>query len=427
MEKPLTENVRADAKPIDLKSYERAGGYRALRKALSEMTPAEVTQTVRDANLNGRGGAGFPAGLKWSFMPPVSESPPPRYIAINGDEMEPGSFKDRLLLERNPHMVIEGALLAAYAVQADTGYIFVRWAYHEAHRAIKTALAECYEAGYLGDHVCGTDFGMNMHLHVSAGRYVAGEASAMLNAIEGKRAVPRFRPPHMATLGLWGKPTVVNNVETIANVPHIVANGPEWFRGLSRIQEEGGTKLFGLSGKVSSPGLWELPMGTTLREILDEHAGGMREGLRFRGALPGGASSGFLGEENLDVPLGWSTVAKIGTRFGTGNIIALDDRTCPVGMILHVVRFFARESCGWCTPCREGLPLAVRLLTAIERGEANSEDLEQLHWNAERIEPKTTFCELAPGAMESLRTGLAMFRDDFERHLTQHRCPWKKP
>lgn len=422
-ERPLTETMRSDGEALSLEAYERTGGYAALRKALKEMAPNDVTQVVRDAHLNGRGGAGFPAGLKWGFMTPSSDLPHPRYVAVNGDEMEPGCFKDRLLLERNPHMVIEGALLAAYAVDADEGYIFIRWAYRKAIRAVERAMAECYEAGYLGDHICGSDFQLNMHLHVSAGRYVAGEASAMLNAIEGGRSIPRFRPPHMASLGLWGKPTLVNNVETMANVPHIVAKGAEWFRSLSR-SDEGGTKIFGMSGKVVSPGLWELPMGTSLREILEEHAGGMRDGLRFRGALPGGESSGFLTAEHLDVPLGWSSLEKVGTRFGTGSMIVLDDGTCPVGMVLSIQRFFARESCGWCTPCREGLPWVVRLLEALERGEGKEEDLEMLAFHGDQIRPGTTFCELAPGSMESLRTALSVYREDFERHVKEHRCPF---
>lgn len=422
MERPLTEHIRADRAPLDLRAYEQTGGYQALRKALTELAPSEVVQMVRDAKLNGRGGAGFDAGRKWSFLPPVSEVGPPRYVAVNGDEMEPGSFKDRLLLESNPHMVLEGAILAGYAVQADIGYVFVRWAYHKAHQSILRAIEECYEAGYLGDHILGSDFSMHIHLHESAGRYVAGEASAMLNAIEGKRAIPRYRPPHMATLGLWGKPTIVNNVETISNVPHIVANGAEWFRGLSRVDDEGGTKLFGVSGRVKTPGLWELPMGITLREVLEENAGGMRDGLYFRGALPGGASSGFVGKENLDVPLAWSALEKIGTRLGTGSIIVLDDQTCPVGMVLHVEKFFARESCGWCTLCREGLPWVVQLLSALERGEGTDEDLETLREQTELIKPGSTFCELAPGAMESLRSALEMYHEDFAAHVNEHRC-----
>lgn len=424
MEKPLTETMRPDGEPLSLKEYESTGGYQALCKALKTMKPADVTQMVREANLNGRGGAGFPAGLKWGHMTPASDSPHPRYIAINGDEMEPGSFKDRFLLEHNPHMIIEGALLAAYAVDADVGFVFVRWAYHKARAAVERALAECYEAGYLGDHICGTNFRMQFHVHESAGRYVAGEASALLNAIEGLRAVPRYRPPHMASLGLWGKPTLVNNVETLANVPHIVMKGPKWFRGLSLI-DEGGTKLMGMSGRVKRPGLWELPMGTTLREVLEVHAGGMQDGRKFRGALPGGESTGFLGEEHLDVQLGWSPLEKIGNSFGMGGMIVLDDKTCPVGMILSIQRFFARESCGWCAPCREGLPWVVRLLEALERGEGKEEDLEVLQFHADQIRPNVSFCELAPGSMQSLRTGLVAFREDFERHIHEHRCPWK--
>ncbi len=423
IQKPLTGAMRSDGEPLDLKAYEASGGYQALRKVLRTMKPAELTQVVKDANLKGRGGGGFSAGRKWSLMPSVEAGPHPRYVAINGDEMEPGSFKDRLLLERNPHMVIEGTILAGYALDADSGIIFLRWAFKKAMRALERALAECYEAGYLGSNILGTDFGMHIHTHESAGRYMAGEAAGMLNAIEGKRAVPRYRPPHMTNMGLWGRPTVVNNVETIANVPHIALNGAEWFRSLSRI-DEGGTKIYGVSGRVKSPGLWELPMGTTLRELLEEHAGGMRDGFKFRAALPGGASSAFFGEEYLDVPLGWAPVEKVGKRFGTGTVVVMDDHNCPVGTVLSLQRFFARESCGWCTPCREGLPWIVRILVGLERGEGTKEDLDLLRWHTRHITSDRTFCELAPGAMESLSSALEMFGEDFERHVSMHRCPW---
>jgi NADH-quinone oxidoreductase subunit F len=252
---------------------------------------------------------------------------------------------------------------------------------------------------------------------------MCGEETGLLNALEGKRATPRSKPPYPQVSGLWGKPTIVNNVETLCNVPHIVNNGPEWFKGLSH-SDEGGTKIYGVSGKVRRPGAWELPMGVTMRELLEEHAGGMRDGLKFRGAIPGGASTDFLIEEHLDVKMDFDSVQKAGSRLGTGTMIILDDRTCPVGLTRNLEQFFARESCGWCTPCREGLPWTARILGAIEEGRGEPDDLKRLRFHTEFLGPGFTFCALAPGAMEPLQSALKYFREDFERHIREKRCPW---
>lgn len=424
MEKPLTKNIRKDGVAPDLKTYERAGGYQALRKALGKLTPAEVISQVKESNLRGRGGAGFPTGMKWSFVPSGTGAPHPKYLVANADEMEPGTFKDRLLMEGDPHQLIEGVAVAGYATGSDVAYIFVRGEYTTAARTVKKAVAEAYEAHYLGGNILGSDYSLDLYVHVSAGRYMCGEETGLLNALEGKRANPRAKPPFPPAAGLWGKPTTINNVETLCNVPHIVNNGADWFQKLSR-SKDGGTKLFGASGKVKRPGLWELPMGTPIREILEEHAGGMRDGLRFRGLLPGGASTDFLTEQHLDTPMDFSEVQKAGSRMGTGTMIVLDDQTCPVGMVWNLERFFAQESCGWCTPCWAGLRWCERTLGAIEEGRGQSGDLEKLALQTRFFAPGHTFCALAPGAAEPLQSALKYFHEDFERHIRAQRCPWR--
>ncbi|MHB0870722.1 MAG: NADH-quinone oxidoreductase subunit NuoF [Chloroflexota bacterium] len=424
MEQPLTKNIRPGEEPLDLKGYERAGGYQAVRRAVGGMSPQDVQQVVKDSNLRGRGGAGFPTGVKWSVVPMGEDVRRPKYLVANADEMEPGTFKDRFLMEGDPHQLVEGMIVSAYAIQADIAYIFLRGEYVLAARLLSKAVAEAYDAGYLGENILGSGYSLELRMHTSAGRYMCGEESALLNSLEGKRATPRARPPFPQTVGLWGRPTVVNNVETFCNVPHIVNNGAEWYRGLSR-SPDGGTKIYGVSGRVKRPGAWELPMGTTIREILEEHAGGMQEGYRFRALQPGGASTDFLLEGHLDVKMDYGSVQAAGSRLGTGTMIVLDDRTCPVGMVLNLDQFFAQESCGWCTPCREGLPWVREMLRALEEGEGIPEDLETLAQMSKRLGPGNTFCALAPGAVEPLQSALKYFREDFERHITEKRCPWR--
>jgi len=423
-ERPLTEYIKPDGEPLSIKEYERTGGYQALRRALKEMTPSDVQKVVKDSGLRGRGGAGFNTGMKWSFVPMGNDAPMPKYLVANADEMEPGTFKDRLLMEKNPHQMIEGMIVAAYAIQASVAYIFLRHEYRRSEEVLNRALGEAVEQGYLGKNLMGSGFGLEMHIHVSAGRYMCGEETGLLNALEGKRATPRAKPPFPQVSGLWGKPTIVQNVETLSNIPHIVQRGAAWYKGLSK-SADAGTKLFGASGRVKRPGLWELPMGTTVRELLEEHAGGMRDGYRFRGLLPGGASTDFLVEQHLDTPMDFDSVQKVGSRMGTGTMIVLDDRTCPVGMIHNLEHFFAQESCGWCTPCREGLPWTERLLKAIEDGTGRPDDIAHLEAHCKWLSPGLTFCALAPGAVEPLQSGLKYFRDDFMRHITEQRCPWR--
>jgi NADH-quinone oxidoreductase subunit F len=423
MEKVLTKNIRPDGAAVTLVEYERAGGYRALRKAV-QMAPKEITEIVKQSNLRGRGGAGFPTGQKWSFVPLGKDAPHPKYLICNADEMEPGTFKDRLLLEGDPHEVIEGMIIASRAIEADVAYVFLRGEYVVSGERISRAIAEAGERGYLGKNILGSGFDLEMHVHMSGGRYMCGEETGLLNALEGKRANPRAKPPFPQTSGLFGKPTIVQNVETLANLPDILANGPQWFQNLSRTKDAG-TKLYGASGKVKRPGLWELPMGTPLGEILEEHAGGMREGVKFRGVLPGGASTDFLVEQHLGVPMDFTEVQKVGSRLGTGTMIVLDDQTCPVGMVWNLEHFFAQESCGWCTPCWSGLNWAERMLEAFEEGRGSADDLERLDWITQFCAPGNTFCALAPGAVEPLQSALKYFREDFERHIREKRCPWR--
>jgi NADH-quinone oxidoreductase subunit F len=424
MERPLTERLRSDGRPVELPAYRQAGGYEGLARALA-LTPKQVQEAVTASGLRGRGGAGFPTGQKWSFVPLGAAARRPKYLVVNADEMEPGTMKDRWLLEGDPHQLLEGVAIAAHAIEAEVAYIYLRGEYRAAAAALERALEEARQAGLLDGATPGSGRRLEVHLHLSAGRYMCGEESGLIDALEGRRATPRNKPPYPQLSGLWGKPTVVNNVETLCNLPHILARGPEWFRALSR-SPDSGTKIFGASGHLNHPGLWELPMGTTAREILEGHAGGMQEGYRLRGFLPGGASTEFVLEKQLDVKMDFASLASAGSRLGTGTIIVLDDRTCPVGMLGSLELFFARESCGWCTPCREGLAWVARILQALEEGKGKSEDLKVLEDHTRFIRPGTTYCALAPGAMEPLASGLAHFRADFEAHLGGGGCPWRK-
>ncbi len=403
---------------MDIGSYEAAGGYRGLRAALA-LSHIEVQELVTRSGLRGRGGAGFPTGLKWSFVP---EDPEHRhYFLVNADEKEPGTMKDRILMEGDPHQLIEGAIISAYAVRASTAVIFLRREYTRSAEVLRTALEEARERGYLGERIMGSHFGLDIQLHLSVGRYMCGEETGLLNALEGRRATPRNKPPFPQVAGLWARPTVVNNVETVCNIPHILREGCDWFMELAEGPDRG-TKLYGVSGKVKRPGVWELPIGATLREILDL-AGGMADGLSLRGWLPGGGSTDFLTAEHLDVKMDFDSLPRAGSRLGTGTVIVLDDKTCPVGMVLSLEKFFARESCGFCTPCREGLPWVARTLEAIEEGRGEPGDLDVLRDQVDRMAPGRTFCLLAPGAMEPLQSALKYFADDFEAHIRGKRCP----
>ena len=424
-ERPLIGIVDAVGGLVDLAAYESHDGYAGARRALSGLTPAEVIASVKGANLRGRGGAGFPTGLKWSFVPQGEASDGGlKYLVCNADEMEPGTFKDRYLLECNPHLLVEGMIVGAYAIGAAQGYVFLRGEYHESYRQLQKAIDDAKAKGHLGQNIFGSGFDFDLRIHRSAGRYICGEETALLNALEGKRAQPRTKPPFPPASGAWGRPTIVNNVETFCNVPGIMRHGADWYQELGR-GDDAGTKLYGASGRVNNPGLWELPIGTPIREIIDVHAGGMQDGYKLRGLLPGGASTDFLVERHFDLAMDYGTIQAAGSRMGTGTMILMDDSICPVDMCRNLEHFFAQESCGFCTPCREGLPWVESLLTDIEEGRGRAGDLEMLDRNARFIGGVTnTFCLHAPGAIEPLASALKYFREDFEEHIATGKCPY---
>ena len=421
---PLTQNINEQRDPVDLAAYEKNHGYEAVRKALKEMSPADCLQEVKDSGLRGRGGAGFPTGMKWSFVPMDDASEGHKYLVCNADEMEPGTFKDRLLMECDPHQLIEGMILSAWTIQADVAYIFIRHEYHLASKLLQEAIDDCKAKGYLGKDILGTGFNLEMYVHSSAGRYICGEETALISSLEGKRANPRAKPPFPQISGLWGRPTIVNNVETLCNITHIIRNGADWFKSLG-IGNDSGTKLFGVSGRVKNPGCWELPMGTPIRELIEEHAGGMEDGYKLRGFLPGGASTDFLVEEHLDLVMDYDVIGKAGSRLGTGTMIILDDKTCPVGMVKNLVEFFAQESCGFCTPCRDGLPWTAQVLDDIDTGKGMKVDMATLKNQVRFIGAiGNTHCALAPGAMEPVSSAMKYFADDFEEHIKGKACPY---
>jgi NADH-quinone oxidoreductase subunit F len=415
-EQVLLLNQQPD-RHLSFDEYRQYDGYQALQKALGKLTPEDVTKIVLESGLRGRGGAGFPTGKKWSFMGKGH----PRYLIPNTDEMEPGTFKDRVLVNVNPHLVLEGIILAAYAISASKGIFFIRPSYEMDAELIEQELLVAREAGFLGENILGSDFSFDLVVHRSAGRYICGEASAQVNAIMGQRAHPN-KEVHMTDEGLWGKPTIVNNVETLSCVPHILANGPDWFKGLARSEKGAGTKLYCVSGRVARPGCYELPIGTPFNEILAE-AGGMSPGSELKAFLPGGASTSFMPPKFIDVQMDFEPLKETGNRLGTGAIIVFDQNTCLVGATLNLIDYFARESCGFCTPCREGLPFMRDLLTRIENGEGKAEYIPMLQQMAGHM--FQAYCAFAPGAASPVLGLLNHFRGEIEEHLSQQQCPFK--
>jgi len=403
-----------------LSAYEIGGGYQALAKVLREYTPDAVIDLVKQSNLRGRGGAGFPTGMKWSFVPKRGDKP--KYLCCNADEGEPGTFKDRIIMERDPHQLIEGLAVSAYAIGAEIAYVYIRGEYVTAIRRLERAIAEACEKGYLGKGILGSDFNFAIHIHCGAGAYICGEETAMLESLEGKRAQPRLKPPFPAVAGLYASPTVINNVETLACVPHIVMRGPDWFRGIGP-DKSPGPKLYCLSGQVRKPGLYELPMGIPLRELVEDHAGGPLPGRRIKAVIPGGVSAPVIPESGLEVAMDFDSLAAVGSMLGSAGVIVIDDSTCMVKVATRIVEFFHHESCGKCTPCREGLNWAVKVMRRIEAGEGAPGDLQQLDMLCKGIFGNT-FCALGDGAAMGLRAALTHFRNEFIAHIEEQRCPF---
>jgi len=401
-----------------LAAYRRDGGYRALPKAL-KMAPDEVIQTLKDSALRGRGGAGFPTGVKWGFIPQGDGKP--HYLVVNADESEPGACKDMPTLLNNPHALIEGMIIACYAIRSNVGFIYVRGEVLHVIRRLHLAVAEAYEAGYLGKNILGSGLDLDIVVHAGAGAYICGEETALLDSLEGFRGQPRLKPPFPATAGLYACPTVVNNVESIATVPYILQYGAAEFTRFGT-EKSKGFGLFSLSGHVTRPGQYEAPFGTTLRELL-ELAGGIRNGNRLKFWTPGGSSSALLTDQHLDVPLDYESVAAAGSMVGTRSIQLFDENTCVVRVVLRWIEFYRHESCGKCTPCREGSWWVVQLLERLQSGEGSEADLDKLLDICDNITGRA-FCALGDSIQPSVASSIKYFRDEYIEHLRLGGCPF---
>jgi NADH-quinone oxidoreductase subunit F len=413
----LTRNIGLpDSEKIA--TYLAHGGYEATRVALMQHTPAELIALVKRSGLRGRGGAGFPAGTKWGFMP--ADPAIPKALAVNTDEGEPGTFKDRALVERDPHQVIEGVIIASYAVGARRAYVYIRGEFFLGVKRWIKAIADAYEHGFLGQNILGSGFDLDLSVHRGAGAYICGEETAMLESLEGKPGNPRLKPPYPAQRGLFGQPTLVHNVETLACIPHIVLRGADWFAGIGTAQSKG-PKIFCVSGHVHRPGNYELPLGTPLREIIEEHAGGVRAGHTLKAVIPGGASTAVLTPDQVDVPMAFETLAAAGSALGTGAIIVMDETTCMVDAARRLTKFFAHESCGRCVPCRVGGQRLYELLERIAQGRGALADIDRALAVAGQIDG-TTFCPMGGALASPARSTIQRFREEYEAHVRCGGC-----
>ncbi|MDZ4050299.1 MAG: NADH oxidoreductase (quinone) subunit F [Limnobacter sp.] len=408
-----------DGSNWDLKGYEARGGYKALRKILTEgISQEDVIAEVKKSALRGRGGAGFPTGLKWSFMP--RQFPGQKYLACNSDEGEPGTFKDRDILRYNPHSVIEGMVIAAYAMGISVGYNYIHGEIWETYERFEEALEQARAAGYLGDNIMGSKFSFQLHAHQGYGAYICGEETALIESIEGKKGQPRFKPPFPASYGIYGKPTTINNTETFAAVPFIIQNGGDWFLELGK-PNNGGTKIFSISGDVEKPGNYEIPLGTPFATLL-EMAGGMKGGRKIKAVIPGGSSMPVLpGDVMMATDMDYDSIAKAGSMLGSGAVIVMDETRCMVKSLLRLSYFYYEESCGQCTPCREGTGWLYRIINRIEHGEGRPEDLDMLNSIADNIQGRT-ICALGDAAAMPVRAFLKHFHEEFEHHITHKSC-----
>src|SRR5579863_10535440 len=405
-----------------LSVYVANDGYKGMERALKELTPEQVVDEVKKSNLRGRGGAGFPTGMKWSFVP--KDSPKPKYILCNADESEPGTCKDRPLMEMSPHQLIEGLVIAGRAVGAHRGYIYIRGEYRYVLDIMDEAIEEAYKAGYLGKNILGSGFDFELVTHTGAGAYECGEESALMESLEGKRGYPRIRPPFPAVVGLYGSPTVINNVETLSAVPSILHRGGEWYAGLGSTKN-GGTRLFCISGHVNRPGIYELPMGFNLKRMIEEVAGGVRDGKKVKAVIPGGSSCPLLSADEIDVALDFDSVAKIGSMLGSGGTVIMDEDTCMVDVARRIMHFYAHESCGWCIPCREGTTWLRKLLDRFHEGHGTEEDISLVDDLSKNILGRS-FCPLGDAAALPVISILKKFRHEFEEHLKLGACPYER-
>ena len=415
-EKVLTRNFGLPrSESIDV--YIANGGYTALPKALHEYTPEQLIEIVTASGLRGRGGAGFPAGRKWGFMPKGDVE---KYVCVNTDEGEPGTFKDREIVEKDPHQIIEGVIIAAYAVGARRAFVYIRGEFFLGVKRWIKAIDDAYAKGFLGKNILGSGFDLDLSVHRGAGAYICGEETALIESLEGKRGQPRKKPPYPASVGLWGKPTLVHNVETLANVPHIVNRGAEWYASIGTPKSTG-PKIFCVSGHVRNRGIFELPLGVSLRELLYDHAGGMAADRKLKAVIPGGASTPMLTADQLDITMDFESLEAAGTMLGTGAVIVMNEDTCMVDVARRLMRFFQHESCGHCTPCRAGTTRMLDILEALERGEGKPGDIECLDQVAQEMRG-LTFCPMGDAAANPILSGLQLFRDEYEYHITHKRC-----
>ena len=398
--------------------FRKGGGYESVAATLGKTPADQVIEVVKASGLRGRGGAGFPTGMKWGFVPKAS--PKARYIVCNADESEPGTFKDRELMEKNPHLLIEGMILAGYAIGSNLGYIYLRGEFEYIQRIVDKAIAEARAAGILGDSVMGSGYRFDVHTHLGAGAYICGEETALLSSLEGYRGQPRLKPPFPAVEGLYACPTVVNNTETLMAVPHIVKNGGAWYRQWGT-EKSPGTKVFSVSGPVKRPGNYEVPLGYSMKELIEKDCGGMREGLKVKAVIPGGSSVPLLPAEDLDTPLDYESMNEKGTFLGSGGVIVIDDQTCIVDALWNVTRFYEHESCGKCTPCREGTYWMAEVFERLENGHGKDNDIELLASVADNILGKS-FCALGDAAAMPVQGALKHFRAEFEHHVSHKRC-----
>jgi NADH-quinone oxidoreductase subunit F len=405
-------------RPWTLSSYSASGGYAALDKALG-MAPDALIQLVKDSGLRGRGGAGFPTGMKWGFIP--QDNPNPKYLVVNADESEPGTCKDIPLMLASPHTLVEGVIISSYAIRANTAFIYIRGEVLHVVRRVQAAVQEAYAAGHLGTNIHGSGYDLDIVVHAGAGAYICGEETALLDSLEGRRGQPRLRPPFPAVAGLYASPTVINNVESIASVPCIVDKGAEWFAGMGTERSKGMT-LYSLSGHVQRPGQYEAPLGITLRELLDL-SGGVREGHELKFWTPGGSSTPILTAEHLDVPLDYEGVGAVGSMLGTKALQIFDETTCVVRAVLRWTEFYKHESCGKCTPCREGTWWLVQVLSRLEQGKGDEADLDLLLDQCDNILGRS-FCALGDGATSPITSSIEFFRDEYVAHLQQGGCPF---
>ena len=395
-----------------IESYLSSGGYSALRKALG-IAPAEITDMVKKSGLRGRGGAGFPAGIKWNFIPPDSKKPV--YLCCNADESEPGSFKDREILERDPHQMIEGIIIACYAIRSHKAYIYIRGEMPYGAKRIQQAIDEAYEHGYLGENILLSGFDLDMKLYIGAGAYICGEETGLLESIEGKKGEPRPKPPFPAQIGLFGCPTIVNNVETLACVPHIINNGADWFASIGTPRNTG-TKIFGLSGHVNNPGLYELPLGINLLELIEEYGGGIPGGRKIKAVSPGGSSSAVFSADELDIAMDFDTVAAAGSMLGTAGVTVMDETVSMIKVAQNLAHFYRDESCGQCVQCREGTWWLEKILREIDEGKGSIEHLDIILDACSQMRG-TTICALADGCAMPIESIVRKFRDEFEEHI----------